>query len=255
MVASRIAALLLLASCAACASPGQQQVAYDNVPSTVTVRNNAGQSVTLTGGQALLAVAVVELARRNIPGAVAAATRAIESGQLAGPHLAAGYSFRGYALFAMNDAARARDDWRRAVEINPDDQAGLRGLALIAHMQRRPAEVAQYMGRAIAAAPNDADNYIMRGMIALADRRVTPAALADFEKAIALRPGSASAHYHRGLYYHMAGRLVQARQDYTKALDVNPGETRARAGLEMLDRQARIPLRPAVPATPKILDL
>jgi tetratricopeptide (TPR) repeat protein len=48
-------------------------------------------------------------------------------------------------------------------------------------------------------------------------------ATADFTKALEINPGNFKAHYHRGLAYYAKGQLDQAIADFTKASELNPG--------------------------------
>jgi tetratricopeptide (TPR) repeat protein len=241
----RLAALAaVVASLGACATPQQQ--AQGGLPQTVTFRNQqTGTSTTIKGASAALAVTQVEMARRNYTGAVRAATVAIGSNQLQGNELSLAYSIRGDAYYMGGDAAKARDDWRTSVEMDGQNAIGLRGLAIISNMQRKFPEAMQYMERALAAAPNSAQLYITRGLLRLEERRALPQALADFDKAVQLKPDLASAYFYRGLANHMSGRYVQAKADYDKALDINPGEHRASQALALLERrQAPTALQP-----------
>ena len=226
-------ALTLIA--AGCATP--QQGTQGSLPQTITYRTTTGNQATISGGNAAVALALVETLRRNYAAAVRLSTTAINSGQLAGNDLAQAHAVRGDAYFFGGDAAKARDDWRKAVEMNAANTIGLRGMALISHMQRKENDAIQYMDRAIATAPNLAALYVLRGQIRLDDRRAVALAIADFEKAIAIKPDLAVAYFYRGLAHHLNGRFSQAKVDYEKALEINPAESRARAALGLLERR------------------
>jgi tetratricopeptide (TPR) repeat protein len=233
----RLAALAaMMATLAACATPQQQ--AQSGLPETIPIRNQqTGTTTMVRGATAALALSQVEMARRNYGGAVRATTLAITSNQLAGKELSLAHALRGDAYFMGGDAAKARDDWRTAVEMDGQNSLGLRGMAVISNMQRKFPEAMQYMERAIAATPNSPHLYITRGVLRLEERRALPAALADFDKAVQLKPDLASAYFYRGLANHMSGRYVQAKADYDRALEINPGERRASQALALLERR------------------
>ena len=184
-----------------------------------------------------MVAALREIARRNYAGAVRLASEAIRSGQLSGIELSTAHSVRGDAYYLGGDAARARDDWRTAVELDAQNAMALRGMALIAHMQRKLPESMQFMQRAIDASPDNAYLYITRGLLRLQDRRELALAHADFGKAAAIKPDLASAYFYRGLISHLNGRYAQAKGDYEKALEINPAERRAREGLALLEQR------------------
>ncbi len=234
----RLAAVAaLIAILAGCANP-QRQRPEGGLPETVTLRNSqTGTTATVKGATVAVVAATVELGRRNYGGAVRLSSEAIRSGQLSGSELSTAHAVRGDAYYLAGDAARARDDWRTAVEIDARNTVALRGMAIISHMQRKIPESMQYMQRAIDVSPGNADLYITRGLLRLQDRRELALAQADFDKAVALKPNLASAYFYRALLSHLNGRYAQAKVDYEKALEINPGERRAREGLALLEQR------------------
>ena len=237
MLLTRLAALALtIVTLAACA--GQQQARQSGLPETVTLRNpRTGTTTTVSGAALAIALAQREMTRRNYAGAVRIMNEAIGSNQLAGNDLSAAHALRGDAYYLGGNAAKARDDWRTAAEMNPRNALALRGMAIISNMQRKFPEAMQYMARAIAAAPDNPYLYITRGVLRLEERRAMPQAHADFDKAVSIKPDLASAYFYRGLASHLSGRLAQAKSDYDKALEINPGESRARQALALLEQR------------------
>ena len=235
-LAAAAALIALLAGCA-----NQQAQPSGGLPQTVTLRNSqTGATRTVSGATYAIVLAQREMTRRNYAGAVRIMSEAIRSGQLAGNDLSAAHALRGDAYYLSGDAVKARDDWRTAAEMNPQNALALRGMAIISNMQRKHPEAMQYMARAIAASPDNPHLYITRGVLRLEERRAVPQAIADFDKAVSIKPDLASAYFYRGLANHLTGRLAQAKSDYDRALDINPGESRARQGLALLE-QRRVP--------------
>jgi tetratricopeptide (TPR) repeat protein len=243
----RLAALSVVAALTAgCAAQQQPQ---GGLPQNVTLRNTqTGTSTTVSGAALALVMAQREMARRNNAGAVRLASQAINSKQLAGNDLSTAYAIRGDAYYLGGVSAKARDDWRSAVEMNGQNAMALRGMAIISHMQRKLPESMHYMERAIAASPDNPHLYITRGLLRLQDRRELGLAQADFAKAISLKPDLASAYFYRGLVNHLNGRFALAKTDYEKALEINPGESRARQALGLLE-QRRAPADHLAPRT------
>jgi len=232
-LAAAAALIVILAGCA-----NQQAQQPGGLPQTVTLRNaQTGATTTVSGATVAIVLAQREMARRNYAGAVRIMDEAIRSNRLAGNDLSAAHAMRGDAYFLGGSAARARDDWRTAAEMNPQNALALRGMAIISNMQRKFPKAMQYMARAIAASPDNPHLYITRGVLRLEERRTVPQALADFDKAVSIKPDLASAYFYRGLAHHLSGRLAQAKSDYDRALEINPGERRARQALALLERR------------------
>lgn len=245
--------LALLAATAACAQ--QQATGPRGLPESITLRNTqTGATRTVSGATAAVSLAVRELARRNYALAIGLATEAINSRQLAGTELSFAHAVRGDAYFLADNAAKARDDWRLAIELHPQNALALRGMGLISQMQRKMPEALGYMDRAVAASPESPHIYILRGLVRMDGRPNYGLAMADFEKAIALKPDLAAAYFYRGLVHHLSGRLAQAKAEYERALEINPAERRARDALGLLERQARTTTRPAVPRGPQVFE-
>ncbi len=59
-------------------------------------------------------------------------------------------------------------------------------------------------------------------------------AIADFDRAIALRSHFASAYVNRGAAYENKGDKEQAIADFRKALKINPSYQKAKEGLKRL---------------------
>jgi tetratricopeptide (TPR) repeat protein len=231
------AATALTAILAGCVNPQAQQPS-GALPQSVTLRDSqTGTSTTVKGATVAIVAALAELSRRNYAGAVRLTSQAIRSGQLSGNELSTAHAVRGDAYYLAGDAARARDDWRSAVELDAQNAMALRGMAIISHMQRKIPDSMQYMQRAIAVSPDNAQLYVTRGLLRLQDRRELALAHADFDRAVALKPDLASAYFYRGLVSHLNGRYTQAKGDYEKALEINPAERRAREGLALLDQR------------------
>jgi tetratricopeptide (TPR) repeat protein len=162
-----------------------------------------------------------------------------KNGALDRPYVERAYINRGLAALEAGKAQSARDDFERAVQLNPRSPDAhlargtyrLRSGALQdaladfdAAVALDPAYAAPYnkrcvvkarLGRmadgladcdqAVARDPQDAEAWINRGVVLRALRRREEAA-ASYERALDLNPGSASAHYNYGVILLEAGR-------------------------------------------------
>jgi tetratricopeptide (TPR) repeat protein len=219
---------VLVAAIAACAPQRQQ-----GLPDRIAVNERESISV----GVAATMAAQLAIVRRQYAQAIVLTTAAIRSNQLQGKELAQAYAVRGDAMLLSGSAQRARDDWQKAVELDERNATGLRGLGVIANMQRKFAESRQYFQRAIDADPKNPNHYLTRGILRLEDRRELNLALADFDSAIALNPKISTGYFYRGLVHHLNGRYAVAKADYEKALEINPGNSGARAALGLLEQR------------------
>ena len=87
--------------------------------------------------------------------------------------------------------------------------------------------------RAIELRPDDASAYTSRG-IAHYEKAEYERAIADLSKAIELNPRSALAHCHLGWTFEATGDEPQAIAHYRKALEIDPTLEAARDNLKLL---------------------
>jgi tetratricopeptide (TPR) repeat protein len=80
---------------------------------------------------------------------------------------------------------------------------------------------------------NETWYYYNRG-VAYAGKGLYDQAIADYTKAIELKPDDAEAHYNRGLEYEKLGQRDEAIADYRQAISLEPGMKEAQDGLKRL---------------------
>jgi tetratricopeptide (TPR) repeat protein len=154
--------------------------------------------------------------------AVAACTRIIDSGAVAGRELAVAYYGRGNAHDRQSEVDQALADLRQAVAIDPKFVAAWNDLGL-ATLKNGDAEAAiADFGRAIGINPQFGLAYSNRGL-ARQRKGERAEALADFDKAIALDPGLSDAYDGRGVNRALAGEFDKAIADYDKSIALDPG--------------------------------
>lgn len=149
--------------------------------------------------------------------AVAAYTKAVTSGELQSDTLAITYNNRGVAFGEQNDHARAIEDYKKALQLLPEDATTRKNLRVA---------------------------YIKRGLD-LQSSGEFGAASADLDAAIATEPGHYLGYLRRAELNVAVGNLALAVSDYKLALERNPGDSDLIAALN----QAREALsRPVVSA-------
>jgi tetratricopeptide (TPR) repeat protein len=153
--------------------------------------------------------------------AVAACTRAINSGRWTGSHLAWAYTDRGAAYRGKGDNDRAFQDFDQAIRLDPKIAAayGNRGIAY--HFKGDDDHALQDFDQAIRLDPKIATAYGNRGNIYKA-KGDNDRAFQDYDQAIRLDPKYAFAYTGRGGLYKDKGDNDRAIQDFDQAIRLDP---------------------------------
>lgn len=133
---------------------------------------------------------------------------------------AAYFSERGDVYYALNDMARAVDDYSRAKLDAARDQAYFgRGMALarIGRIDEGIADLTVYIKRH----PNSSVAYTKRGVRNIW-RGDLQAAERDLTRAIELDSNNAKAHDDLGVVHAKQNRIRQAAQPFTRAIELDP---------------------------------
>lgn len=171
----------------------------------------------------LYQLAALELQRGNPERAVDAASRAIDASEATANGglrrdqtlaLARSYNIRGVARLASAREDLALADYRKSLELNPDNPETLSNISLLLSMRMRAGE-----------------------------------ALAALERALALNPRHVNALQRYGIQLNEAGRLAEAIDAYHRLLDVAPMHADGMRELARLqDAAANAALRPKMQA-------
>ncbi|WP_017716809.1 tetratricopeptide repeat-containing S1 family peptidase [Kamptonema formosum] len=135
------------------------------------------------------------------------------------------YMWRGELLQELKRYPEARDAYSQAIELKPHPLAYYsRGLACSALGDKKGA-IADYT-KAIELKPDFAETYYNRGNAhyALGDKQ---GAIIDYSKAIELKPDDAKAYYNRGNTRDDLGDKQGAIIDYSKAIELKPDDAEA----------------------------
>lgn len=158
-----------------------------------------------------------------------------------------------YAL--QNEPEKARELYKHAVEINPDNPKAKLAMGLSLSKSHRPEEAEKYYREAIAADPTNPQAYNNLGLwyekqgkseeaealflkavevkptafqaynnlgMLYGNRRDHEKALRMLEKALELNPQSPRAHTNLGLILYRLGRKEEALAEWKKALEIDP---------------------------------
>lgn len=196
-------------------------------------------------GSDALREAEAALRGRNFEATIRIVTAALRSGRL--PAARHGYALRirGTAHLNLRQPEPARADFEASLALEPGDIHALFGRGVALSALDRPAEALADFERVLSRRRDPAIFYA-RGMAYLKIRDMA-AATADFGQALALQPRYAPAYYGRGLVHQGLGRTINARDDYERALAIDPSLTSARNALDALRSRRAAPARPAAP--------
>jgi len=163
-----------------------------------------GLALLLAAGASALAQADDRTTCERTSGdaAIAACSRAIESGQFAGLELAKLHNNRGVELKQKGDLDAALKDYDAALRLNPGDFFAFNNRA---NIRRDKGDIA--------------------------------GAIADYTQAVRLEPAYAAAYVNRGLVQERGGDLDQARESFNAALAAPAAKFRNSPGAHKIARE------------------
>jgi len=152
------------------------------------------------------------------------------------PRYAAAHLQSGHVRFRMLQPELAAEQYRRVLELNPDDPDAHAGLAILA-AARGEREVAYAHNRAALAADVDHED----ALINLAGLLVTEGRMAEatrfYARAVRLRPRDVELRTRVGTAWLLSGLANRALDEYRGALELEPGATLPRLGEAMALRE------------------
>ncbi len=169
------------------------------------------------------------------------------------PHDAMSHCRIGSALFERDKAAQAGDEYRRAVELDPDNPGAHSGLGHVLWSGTTVDEAIAELETAIRLDPKAADSHMLLG-IGLFIQGDPTKGMAEIRKAEALEPASPTPHWAMGLILHAEGKPKEAIAEHRKAIDLEPNFAEARVLLASLLNE-RDELEEAVVQSRKALDI
>jgi tetratricopeptide (TPR) repeat protein len=138
---------------------------------------------------------------------------------------------RGNSLDRLGREEEALASYRRAEEVRPGLWKAYKAQGVVLHRQKRFEEEAEAYRRGLPA--GGAEARFLLGTILKRLDRLDEAATA-LQDAIRLDPGYARAHSRLGEIYALRGDVAHAKEQFRKALEADPADATARAGLDRL---------------------
>lgn len=160
--------------------------------------------------------------KQRFPAAITAYDRAAARIRQVGPNDWPLYYNRGIAYERSNQWPKAEADFRRALELAPDQPYVLNYLAYSwADRGEHLAEARRMLQRAAEKRPNDGAVVDSLGWVMLRQGQVS-AAVQMLERAVELDSEDATINGHLGDAYWAAGRKIEAQYQWRRALTLNP---------------------------------
>lgn len=166
----------------------------------------------------------------NAEGKSDQAARTLEDALKDDPQNAYGHYQFGIALKNAGSAERARQEWIQAAKLAPQMTEPQMALAQVARERNDATLLRSTAEQFIRNNPSDARGYLLRAESEALAKQVA-AAEADLNKAIQVAPQSSTAYGAMGTFLRGQGRNEQAEKYYEQALDRDPNEFQALAGI------------------------
>jgi tetratricopeptide (TPR) repeat protein len=134
---------------------------------------------------------------------------------------------RGVVRYEIGDKAGAKEDYSKALHLNPKNEPGYYDRSYLALMENRLSTALADSGRAVSLSQgSDADALDIEG-IAQGDAKKLRAALATFDKAIALKPNDTSLLFNRALVLFRLNEFDKAIADYNSIIQQHARDAEA----------------------------
>jgi len=148
------------------------------------------------------------------------------------PTNADAYNGRGNAWAQKDQLTQAIKDYTKAIELKPDLVKAYNNRAIANILQRKPAEAFADFSKVIELTPDNAQAYYNRGQAYLKTYPEIPEAsyidlcIADFNQSIALAADQPESFYNRGTCYLYKNDYLNAFENYSQAIVLDPSQGR-----------------------------
>ncbi|MDD5298546.1 MAG: tetratricopeptide repeat protein [Rhodocyclaceae bacterium] len=148
---------------------------------------------------------------------------------------------RGKASQQQGDLEGAISDFRRAIELDPENRLAYRDLCLALVQQGDPVQARRVILRGLSVAPLFPDFHYYLGNLYSLDNDYEKA-IASYQKALALKPDFAEVRFNLGILRRKSGEFERAEAGYRDALTIHPDDAEVLNKLgETLDNLGKYP--------------
>jgi len=127
-----------------------------------------------------------------------------------------------YTNFDFGDIEKAVALYRKALEMNPNNDTALNSLGALLLEQKKVSEAIEYLEKGIAVAPQNALLHYNYGRTLAACGKV-PESIAQYREAVRLSPKLIDAYRDLGIALHKQKEFVESEQFFQKATELAPG--------------------------------
>lgn len=132
------------------------------------------------------------------------------------------YNNRGTAYMMANQPQAAREDFKKAIALNPKYPEPYVNIGMLEQKERHFEAALQSYGAALALDPADVNAYLNRGFVYLQTGRLAEA-LGDFGRILQIDPRNELAYLNLGIAYSRMGKAGEADNAFDEALHIDPG--------------------------------
>ena len=144
------------------------------------------------------------------------------------------------AALALKQLDRAGIKYSSVLDIDPTNLVALSSLGAIRYQQNRYDEAEEYLRKAVASAPNDAETRSLLGVV-FYRKGLTEDSFNELTRAVALDPHNAEAHNYLGIVLSQKGWGAAGEQEIRRAIEINPQYADAHFNLAVIYAKQRTP--------------
>ena len=127
----------------------------------------------------------------------------------------------GSAYWEIGDVESAEREWRKALEMVPQDSLTLGDLALVCLKKQHYSEAIEYYKKAIEFGPGNADAHLYLGIAYMETHRLELAE-PELRKAVSLLPMNSNARNALGKLYLDEGRSAEGEEQFRRSVEIEP---------------------------------
>jgi len=146
----------------------------------------------------------------------------------------------GRAALALKQLDRAGIKYASVLDVDPTNIVALSSLGSIRYQQNRYDEAEDYLRKAVASAPNDAETRSLLGIV-FYRKGLTEDSFNELTRAVALDPHNAEAHNYLGIVLSQKGWSEAGEQEIRRAIELNPQYADAHFNLAIIYAKQRTP--------------
>lgn len=144
------------------------------------------------------------------------------------------------AALALKQLDRAGIKYSSVLDIDPTNVVALSSMGAIRYQQNRFDDAEDYLRKAVAEAPNDAETRSLLGVV-FYRKGLTEDSFNELTRAVALDPHNAEAHNYLGIVLSQKGWGAAGEQEIRRAIEINPQYADAHFNLAVIYAKQRTP--------------